>query len=59
MPHFARIKVHRDAVSKRTRFKLRGADVDVTKIDRWIKASKKKLGDDGFMSLIHAQGEGI
>ncbi|KAG9231522.1 hypothetical protein BJ875DRAFT_444025 [Amylocarpus encephaloides] len=55
IPHLARIKVHRDAVCKSTRFKLHGVDVDVTKIDRWIKAQRKKLGDDGFMSSIQTE----
>ncbi|PVH70051.1 hypothetical protein DL98DRAFT_661359 [Cadophora sp. DSE1049] len=55
MPHLARIKVHRDAVCKSTRFKLHGVDVDVTKIDRWIKAQREKLGDNGFISLIQTK----
>lgn len=59
MIHLARIKLHRNAKSKPTRFKLRGADVDVTKIDRWIKAERKKLGDNGFMSSILNEGEEI
>ncbi|KAH7309284.1 hypothetical protein BKA65DRAFT_559492 [Rhexocercosporidium sp. MPI-PUGE-AT-0058] len=55
MIHLARIKVHRDADSKSTRFKLRGADVDMTKITRWIKAQRRMLGGNRFRSLIKTE----
>lgn len=59
MPHLARIKVRRDAICKRTRFRLRDIDIRTTKIDRWIKTQKKNLGDDGFMSLIQTESKGV
>jgi hypothetical protein len=59
MHHLARIKLHRDAQGKLTTFKLHGAHIDMTKIDRWIKAQREKLCDDDFMSSIQTAGERI
>jgi len=56
MPHLARIKTRRDAVGKKTRLKLRGAAIDSSKVDRWIRTQRKKMGDEEFISSLATDG---
>ena len=59
MPHLARIKMRRDAVGKRTRLRLRGAVVDLAKVERWIKRERAKQGEAGFAASTKATGKHV